>query len=155
MGVMYEVNQSTGAIGDPVLDSSTGSGGGGLTQEEHDALMSIASMPARGDINPERSISSQGVTIAANSTGYIPILGYDKIAVGRGTNTPSSIYFADVSGNNIGTISVPSSSNTFGEYVSIPSNAIYVAAVSASLNIWFECSLLTADSPYNPDNQNP
>lgn len=159
MGVMYEVNRSTGAIGDPVLDSSTGSGGGGgLTQEEHEALMSISSMPARGDFNPLKETDSD-LAMRSYTNNYAiaaPILiGYDKVAFYFSAGGNGNVQILDAAGNVLSTIAF--TINTWSSYYDIPEGGVYLKFVSPTSQNSIACwvSLLTKDSPYNPDNQNP
>lgn len=133
--------------------SSGGASGGGLTQEEHDALMSMASMPARGDVNPEKSTLFP--TIIGNSyNAWFPIIGFDKVSVMRSVTNITQAMFADSAGATISTITLPSA-NTWSDYIDVPSNAMFLKMYAGSGNGTVHYSLLTADSPYNPDNQTP
>lgn len=130
-------------------------GGGGLTQEEHDALMSIASMPARGDVNPGKLSNIQSYIIAS-SKGFFPIIGYDKIAIKKYQNT-SSMKIQDANEVDLAVIDLSATAvGNWTDYVTIPTNAVYLRADSSSAGTMAVVySLLTKDSPYNPDNQTP
>ena len=138
---------------------SESSGGGGLTQEEHDWLESISSMPARGDINPGKIYGTPFVLCSYSNTSYayIPILGYDKvaIAVSSASSTGSTMKFIDNYGQVVSTTPKPSTDRAFTDYVDIPNNAVVLLVESPGTSIVVYYSMLTADSPYNPDNQNP
>lgn len=142
------------------IGSSGGSGGGGLTEEEHDALMSIASMPARGDINPECNLSGHGTMPLLfpynNNQAYttrIPILGYAKIGLGASRTITCKMIKADNTQMSSFTISGTAS---LSNYIDIPEDVVELAitpstGADAVYSVYY--SLLTSDSPYNPDNQ--
>ena len=134
------------------------SGGGGLTQEEHDALMSLASMPARGDWNPEKISTDIYAIVHQPSTGgselaiaHCNVVGYDKIAVRVSSSSPTvACQFLAANGDVISNISI---STSWSNYISIPENAVCVYAKVATYPGMIYISMLTKDSPYNPDNQ--
>ena len=137
------------AYGTNIVGSGS-SGGGGLTQQEHEWLESLASMPALGDINPDKAATTAYIGAPSSGSSAFPVKGYDKIAVYWKSSKPSP-NFIDSSGTVISAISMPSSASTWSDYIDIPSNATYVQIASGSAVLYY--SLLTADSSYNPDNQ--
>ena len=140
------------------------SGGGGLTQEEHDALMSLAAYePNMYDINPNKeagsSVAAGCIKLGVGSSNpkcYMPVCGYDKLALYKYSSSgTSSFKWAYSDGSESETVS-SLSSNTWSEYYTIPSNAIcaiITGTYTADSWITVNYSLLTKDSPYNPDNQ--
>ena len=141
-------------------------GGGGLTQEEHDALMSIASMPARGDFNPNKESSTgTNFTISFRADGNaslclsaVPCSGYDKLAFYHNYTASSiTLYWGRADGTRYEAFSTPAK-NVWSDYNDVPSDAVslvirtYVSGVTAYAANG-SVSMLTADSPYNPDNQ--
>ena len=134
------------------IGSSGGSGGGGLTEEEHDALMSIASMPARGDFNPEKAASNAFLVYKrSDAIMRVCCIGYDKASIKfQGSGTSRSISFIDDRNTTISTHSLPNDSS-WSNYFDVPNNAVSFDVVCDNGNLFY--SLLTADSPYNPDNQ--
>lgn len=141
-------------------------GGGGLTQEEHDALMSIASMPARGDWNAEKQdiLPVYRGTVKNGFYVRIPLIGYAKLAFKLdGTDTTYfngkvNLYFVSDNDTQIETLTKPAN-RVWSDYLDIPSDAVALEIVGTnadtSLYGFVYASILTADSPYNPDNQTP
>ena len=138
-------------------------GGGGLTQEEHDALMSIASMPARGDWNAEKQdiLPVYRGTVKNGFYVRIPLIGYAKLAFKLDGNPTYfygkvNLYFVSDNDTQIETLTKPAN-RVWSEYLDIPSNAVALEIVGpdadTSLDGFVYASMLTADSPYNPDNQ--
>ena len=108
------------------------------------------------DINPEKSTSSIAYFTCDIYQENIPISGYSKIALYMttgGASFTATAYFRDASGQNVSSFNV--SNDTWTSYITIPSNALffslYKQGMSGVYNVRY--SLLTADSPYNPDNQ--
>lgn len=172
MGTMYQVDQTTGEPSTPVLGGGGAASGGGLTQEEHDALMSFASLPARADYNPNKQTPStynrnpsvyNMALIADGSTSYscIPCIGYAKLAFYYvSTANIVSVHWGRSDGSIDSESAFDITRNTWSNYVDIPQDAICLVAkgtLSGTTGAAFPCtvSMLTADSPYNPDNQTP
>lgn len=164
MGTMYQVNQTTGEPSTPVLG---GAASGGLTAEEHEWLESLANYtPNMYDINPTKTQGQPGairIGGVGSSTSYsnIPCCGYDKVSL-MTTQTSSSripkytFQYADGSVDDYE--NVPT---TWSNWITIPQNAVLIkfseigpSSDTAYLS-WVYFSLLTKDSPYNPDNQTP
>lgn len=162
MGVMYEVDQSTGSIGDPVLDSSTGSGGGGgLTQEEHDALMSLAAYePNMHDINPNladggavNNPESYLICVYNRSSHFLyeaqnkmPVCGYKRIKVWVGSGQYTYIKFRfQFADNSFGT--AIDAVNGWTDWITIPSNAVAIQFSNTYSSAYFVAySLSTSES---------
>ena len=140
------------------IQNRTSSGRGGLTPEEHDALMSISSMPARGDWNPEKLSTEVYAIVYQPSTGgghqavtSCNVVGYDKIAVCASSSSATNVcQFLAANGDVISNISI---STSWSNYISIPENAVCVYASVQTYPGRIYVSMLTKDSPYNPDNQ--
>lgn len=144
---------------------SSGGSGGGLTQEEHDWLESLASYtPNMYDINPLKTTSTSELTggklfigcrkIGGETTkSYLPVCGYDKIAF-NGSVATCSFRFVYADGTT--DPSYTSINNgTWTNYYTIPDNAVYVQIeqyydTSNHMTGDLYYSLLTKDSPYNP-----
>ena len=175
------VTGSTTNSGTPINPGITGGNtgenasisGGGLTQEEHDALMSLVSYtPNMYDINPTQSTvmlytadntATPGLFIYAYTGGAkrytsFPVCGYTKIAFNNNTNIPGGIKFCYIYVDGTQSEYYSITYNSWTEYYDIPSNCLTVKihnSTSITNNYWDSLcySLLTADSPYNPDNQ--
>jgi hypothetical protein len=141
---------------------SGGSGGGGLTQQEHEWLESLASYtPNMYDINAEKNTAGNvpGRIIVCADTdsprSYIPVCGYDKIAFYQASSGRTMKYkwlYSDGTMSEETTLTY----NTWTDYISIPANVVCVvitAYYSSMTYSAFNYSLLTKDSLYNPDNQ--
>lgn len=154
MGVMYEVNQSTGAIGDPVLDSSTGSGGGGgLTQEEHDALMSLAAYePNMYDANPtliDDSAQANSFKIymyhgynKTNRPGInkIPVCGYKRIKVSADAGDHSYLKYEFQLSDGSWSHEISATSG-WSDWITIPENAIAFHVSSSYSSGYFSVAI--------------
>ena len=145
-----------------------GATGGGLTKEEHDVLMSLGSFqPNMYDINPEKltdkwiyGLYCGGGSGAQKEFTSIPVSGYKKFALyshGSSTGYKFTISYYDTHGNKVTddtTINMQPTSWT--EYLDIPDGTalLYVTGLWWESNkLYGSYSLLTANSPYNPDNQ--
>ena len=127
--------------------------GSGLTQEEHNAIMSIASMPARGDVNPNFDISAFNVTVVQTTPVVMPIYGYDKIRLKNNGTYQVKYQFVNIDGSLIG-MSTNIDSNSDTGYIQIPNDARAVRVVgTTTITAPVMYSLITTDSTYNPDNQ--
>ena len=138
------------------------SGGIGLSSQEHEWLeqmhndvAAIASMPARGDINPTQSKNSIYRAAPGTKTSWkIPVIGYDKFSLIIDNTTAAyqlSYSVVDTNGNSL-------ISGNFGpqwsEYIQIPENGVMLIVSSPyDHTLTASVSILTKDSPYNPDNQ--
>ena len=117
------------------VGSGSSSGGGGLTPEEHGWLESLASMPARGDVNAEKTTVVQ-CALQSGAVVYFPIIGYDKISTAHLVNVPSSLKLCTSTGDVVSSLTIPSGSTVWSNYEDIPSNAAYLK-VTASNNLAF------------------
>lgn len=141
-------------------------GGGGLTAEEHGWLESLANFqPNMYDINPEKQTGTwiyglwcgggSGMTKGFTS---LPVSGYAKFAIYNNSGNRSfKISYYDTHGQKVTEDSTISpAANTWCDYQDIPSGTafLYITSVWQSTDtVLGAYSLLTADSPYNPDNQ--
>ena len=136
--------------------SSGSSGGGGLTQEEHDWLESVAKMPNYYDINPEKQTVNGFFRTNVSSFGTLPVLGYDKIALYQWASYYVDYRFNYKDGSTDSSFTGRTTRGAWTNYIQIPENAneIYFSSNSGTESYAaISYSLLTADSPYNPDNQ--
>ena len=120
------------------------------------------------DINPtkvEKSGSTNETTSClvsasgSSSYGYsvIPVCGYSKLAI-KGSTALKAYWKL-----NDGTLQqfFNAAGTAWTDYLDIPANCVQVllevmsasSSAVARVNVYY--SLLTADSPYNPDNQTP
>lgn len=123
-------------------------GGGGLTQEEHDALMSIASMPARGDVNPTKDLDNFKIFSTNGTSSDLVVDGYDTLSLYKystsGSGTCSWIKRDGTS--EALTVTVGSWND-----IAIPSDAQILRLVTSSgTSLTLRYALFTTDSPYNP-----
>lgn len=153
-----------------VLGASIGgSGGGGLTQEEHDWLESLAKYtPNMYDVNPTKSQDYALNVYVPNGTyndsKRVPIVvcGYDAVSFYKYTasNTYAKFVWVYADGSISDEVNFSASSYPIGWHdFKIPENAIAIKlagpisnAVSNSYGITY-FALFTKDSPYNPLNQ--
>ena len=139
-------------------------GGGGLTAEEHGWLESLANYePNMYDINPTKEQAQPGLwRLCGGGSNYsyinIPCCGYNKIAMKTDQTSSSKIpayafYYADGSVDSYTNLST-----TWTNWITIPENAVIIKIRvqgngDSAYPVLVYFSLLTKDSPYNPDNQ--
>lgn len=110
------------------------------------------------DVNPTKSttlgtaawIAAYGSTSSDTSVAHIPVCGYDKIAMdGTGYNWKYKIRYVDGSESAEQSLT----KNVWSDWISIPANALLFLCWNTGNTVTMYYSLLTKDSPYNPDNQ--